>query len=63
MIILLLSFLLFSGCMIGPDYERPFISEPKEFLNQPTEVLDTNSLAETPWWDLFQDEELMLTCF
>jgi multidrug efflux system outer membrane protein len=56
----LLSSLVFSGCTIGPDYERPNISQPEGFRNQPAEALDTNSLADTPWWELFQDEELQV---
>ena len=50
--------ILFTGCMIGPDYERPTIQEPEAFRNQPEKVIDTNSLAEMPWWELFQDKIL-----
>ena len=59
-----LFFLLFSllivGCAIGPDYERPAISEPEGFRNQAADALDTHSLADTPWWELFHDEELQI---
>ena len=47
-----------TSCAIGPDYERPFIPDPETFRTQPQEDVDTTSLAEMPWWDLFQDEEL-----
>jgi multidrug efflux system outer membrane protein len=57
-------FLLFSllmvGCAIGPDYERPAISQPEEFRNQTAGALDTHSLADTPWWELFHDEALQI---
>ena len=56
---LLLS-LLITGCAIGPDYERPTTSEPEKFRNQAGEALDTRSLADTPWWELFHDEELQI---
>ena len=49
---------VWSGCAIGPDYERPFVPQPEGFQNQPTQKVDTTSLAEMPWWELFQDEEL-----
>ena len=49
-----------TGCAIGPDYERPFIPDPEEFRAQPQEEkeIDSSSLAEMPWWELFEDEEL-----
>ena len=47
-----------ANCAIGPDYERPFIPEPDNFRMQPKPEVDTTSLAEMPWWELFQDEEL-----
>lgn len=50
--------IFFAGCLLGPDYERPTILEPEAFRNQTEEAIDTNSLAEMPWWELFQDEIL-----
>ena len=49
-----------TGCAIGPDYERPYIPDPEQFRTQPQEEkeIDSTSLAEMPWWELFQDEEL-----
>jgi outer membrane protein TolC len=47
-----------TSCSIGPDYERPFVPDPETFRTQPQEDVDTASLAEMPWWELFQDEEL-----
>ncbi len=57
-VIALLSVVVWTGCAIGPDYERPFIPDPEEFRAQPQEEVDTTSLAEMPWWELFQDKEL-----
>ncbi len=49
-----------TGCAIGPDYERPYIPDPEQFRTQPQEgkEIDPTSLAEMPWWELFEDEEL-----
>lgn len=49
-----------TGCAIGPDYERPYVPDPEQFRSQPQEEkeIDPTSLAEMPWWELFQDEEL-----
>ena len=49
---------LWTGCTIGPDYERPVVPEPETFRSESEEAIDMNSLADMPWWDLFQDEEL-----
>ena len=43
------------GCTLGPDYERPELETPPVYI-QPVE--QGESFANTPWWDLFQDEQL-----
>ncbi len=47
--------LLVAGCAAGPDYERPELEVPENWL-QP--VGQGESFANTPWWDLFADEQL-----
>ena len=47
-----------ASCAIGPDYERPTVPEPTVFRSQPLETIDMSSLADMPWWELFQDEQL-----
>jgi multidrug efflux system outer membrane protein len=47
--------LALSGCAMGPDYQRPEVDAPAVYI-QPVE--EGESLANTPWWDLFQDPEL-----
>ena len=47
--------LLAGGCALGPDYERPEIDTPEHYV-QP--VQEGQSFANTPWWDLFADQEL-----
>ena len=47
--------LMLGGCMLGPDYQRPDIETPENYL-QP--IQQGESFANTPWWMLFQDAEL-----
>jgi multidrug efflux system outer membrane protein len=42
-----------AGCAIGPDYRRPPVTEVQTFRGQPAP--DPASLADLPWWDLFED--------
>ena len=50
------SFLLLA-CAMGPDYSRPDISTSDSF-RMAEEPKDLPSLANMPWWELYQDEEL-----
>jgi outer membrane protein, multidrug efflux system len=45
------------GCAMGPDYKRPPVPTPEQYREVQTPVSDV-SLADKPWWDLFQDENL-----
>lgn len=53
----ILSALLLGGCAIGPDYVRPDVAVPENFLQK-----DVNQTAQqrlnTQWWKSFQDEPL-----
>jgi multidrug efflux system outer membrane protein len=42
-----------AGCAIGPDYKRPPVAEPPTFRGQVT--TEAESLADAPWWEVFQD--------
>jgi multidrug efflux system outer membrane protein len=44
-----------SACAIGPNYRRPELPAPPSFRDQP-EVQE--SIADLPWWEVFQDEAL-----
>ena len=44
------------GCAIGPNYKRPSVAEPPTFRGQAT--AEAASLADAPWWDVFQDPSL-----
>lgn len=48
--------LVAGGCAVGPNYARPVVAEPPNFRGQPS--AEAASLADTPWWDAFQDPAL-----
>ncbi len=49
--------LLLAGCTVGPNYHRPQIAVPDQFRNA-LPAAEANSLADTKWFDLFQDDTL-----
>src|SRR5436309_7080296 len=48
--------LLLGGCAMGPNYKRPSVAEPPSFRGQAT--AEAASLADAPWWEVFQDPSL-----
>jgi outer membrane protein, multidrug efflux system len=42
-----------AGCAIGPNYKRPPVTEPQMFRGQA--AAEAASLADLPWWEVFQD--------
>lgn len=54
--------LLLSGCAVGPKYKRPDVAPPPVFrgVTEDPASASTSSetLGDTRWWNLFQDEEL-----
>jgi len=49
-----------SGCMVGPDYQRPALPTPAVFRGaaEVTTPPDTTALGDLHWFDIFQDEQL-----
>lgn len=47
--------LLFSACKLGPDYVRPPVKAPEAWREK---AKTDATLANLPWWDLFNDETL-----
>jgi len=45
---------LFTGCLMGPDYQRPPVTSPEQYYmaQGPAEA---KSLADLPWWEVFDD--------
>ncbi|MEY2430275.1 MAG: outer membrane protein multidrug efflux system, partial [Verrucomicrobiota bacterium] len=54
---LLLACLLLSGCAVGPNYHRPDAHVPQQFRLS-SDPASTNSLADIPWWQIFNDPTL-----
>ena len=48
---------LAAGCKLGPDYVRPEVPVPEGWRE--LGAAEQESLANTPWWELFQDPELV----
>ncbi len=45
------------ACVLGPDYRQPEVAQPAEFRAQVSSA-DAASLADQPWWEVFDDEVL-----
>ncbi len=49
--------LLFSGCAVGPNYQRAKVNVPTDFRG--TEgAAEQKSIADVPWWELYKDDRL-----
>ncbi len=46
---------LLGGCTVGPDYTRPVTPEPIDYRE---DFPPGESVANTPWWELFKDPVL-----
>jgi outer membrane protein, multidrug efflux system len=46
-----------AGCAVGPNYKRPAVALPPQFYGEPA-AAEARSLADLPWWDVFQDPVL-----
>ncbi|MGW8321025.1 MAG: TolC family protein, partial [Thermodesulfobacteriota bacterium] len=47
--------LLFAGCMVGPDFQKPAVETPDRFRFADPDVTETVNLK---WWELFDDPVL-----
>jgi multidrug efflux system outer membrane protein len=47
---------MLASCAVGPNYKRPAIDIPANFRG--AESQGTNSLADLPWWQMFEDGNL-----
>lgn len=48
---------LTAGCTLGPDYRRPEVPLPDGWRD--VSAGEQQSLANTPWWEVFRDPELV----
>jgi len=45
-----------AGCAVGPNYKRPLVPVPPHFYGEAQAAADqARSLADVPWWDVFDD--------
>jgi outer membrane protein, multidrug efflux system len=57
----ILSSILMTGCMVGPNYHRPVVQTPgvyRDLGENPQTQAQTASFADLPWWQVFQDPQL-----
>ena len=50
--------LMYVGCAIGPDYKRPVVETPEVYRGS-LDSREAKSLADLPWWEIFQDPALV----
>ncbi|MBV8865862.1 MAG: efflux transporter outer membrane subunit [Acidobacteriaceae bacterium] len=55
--VVLLLLLLLSGCLVGPNYQRPKVDAPTAYRGAEGAVQQA-SFADLPWWEIFKDETL-----
>jgi multidrug efflux system outer membrane protein len=46
------------ACTVGPNYKRPPLTVPQQFYGHDGALAEARSLADLPWWDVFQDPVL-----
>ena len=46
--------LALAGCAIGPNYKRPFVPVPERYYAD-ERAAEARSLADVPWWEVFDD--------
>src|SRR6267378_3452591 len=50
---------LMTGCMVGPNYQRPAVQVPQSFrAPDPLPAPQAESLADLKWWEVFRDADL-----
>lgn len=55
----IISLLILTGCVVGPDYRRPDYPTPPQFRGETAETpMAPVSLGELAWWQVFEDEQL-----
>jgi len=53
--ITLVSLIFLSGCMLGPNYQKPTLDTPESFIY---DSLQRDTVVNLAWWEMFQDEQL-----
>lgn len=58
MVAVVLAVMASTSCAVGPNYTRPAVDVPPQFRNAPDTQASAASLADSKWFELFQDDEL-----
>lgn len=58
LIITAAALLLVAGCAVGPDYVRPTVPEPEEWLDEGNATIKDNPTDLSKWWEVFDDPAL-----
>ncbi|HEX4961914.1 MAG TPA: efflux transporter outer membrane subunit [Thermoanaerobaculia bacterium] len=53
----LVALFVLSGCVVGPQYQRPAVNVPDQTRGQATPA-EAASLADQAWWEVFRDDAL-----
>lgn len=56
--VLILPIVFAASCTLGPDYKRPVVQTPSTFRGADAAPVAVPSLADRPWFELFQDPTL-----
>ena len=57
-ILALITGLVFSGCAVGPDYERPALSAPAAYAHASAATTNPSTATLDQWWKVFRDPVL-----
>lgn len=60
-IIVMIMAILFTSCMVGPDYKRPQVPMPQTYRGETHEEFlkdGIKSFGDLSWWEVFKDKEL-----
>jgi multidrug efflux system outer membrane protein len=49
---------LFTGCAVGPNYKQPPVDAPDIYRDVLGPPAPAGSLADSPWWEIFCDQQL-----
>ena len=57
-VVLLVTLVITTACTVGPNYKRPVVETPQAYRGAEAAAAAPASLADLPWFDLFQDPVL-----
>ncbi|MDX2511863.1 MAG: TolC family protein, partial [Desulfobacterales bacterium] len=50
--------LLFAGCVVGPDYIRPEVVQPQQWVEEKNPLVKSEQTDFVRWWTVFNDPDL-----